>query len=161
MYSNNETLPKVGEGATILLWTDRQAYDVIAVSDDMKTVEISRCKTIRTDGLDMSESQQYNYEPSGGPTRTIVWRWHNKKDQKGAWYEKHEGFAFTKEIVQKADDAGIYFTSEVLTDEQKAEVYDKWGVLCKEVPGITYRRFTYSKINIVFGVRNEYYDFSF
>jgi len=62
LMANSMSVPKVGEGATILHWTDRTAYFVNSVSEDGKTVEIERAKAIRVDNNGMSEVQDYKYE---------------------------------------------------------------------------------------------------
>ena len=38
LMSHNSTVPVVGEGATILLYSDRHAYEVLAVDEKKKTV---------------------------------------------------------------------------------------------------------------------------
>lgn len=53
--------PKVGDGATILMWTDRHAATIVKVTPC--TVSVQRDKAIRTDANGMSESQSYRYEP--------------------------------------------------------------------------------------------------
>lgn len=37
---NNQTIPVVGEGATSLHYSDRTCYEVIEVSEDLKTVKL-------------------------------------------------------------------------------------------------------------------------
>ncbi len=103
LMSGNPTPPTVGEGATILMWTDRHAYTVTEVSKDGKKVTIRRDKAVRTDGYGMSDAQQYRYEAG--------------------------------------DDCDI------------VKIAYRWGY---------WRNATSNgKVNIVFGIRNEYYDYSF
>lgn len=54
-------MPKVGDGATICMWSDRQACTVIKVT--RCTVTVQEDKAIRTDTNGMSECQTYRYEP--------------------------------------------------------------------------------------------------
>jgi len=56
------TEPKVGDGATIIMYTDRHAATVVAVNG--KTVKIQRDTATRTDSNGMSESQSYSYAPN-------------------------------------------------------------------------------------------------
>ena len=58
---------KVGDGATIVMWTDRHAATVIAVSKSGKSAVIQEDKAIRLGKMEMSESQQYTFEknPNG------------------------------------------------------------------------------------------------
>ena len=53
--------PEVGMGATEYLWSDRHAYEVIAVKDD-RHVTVRRYKAIRTDNHGMSDWQDYRFE---------------------------------------------------------------------------------------------------
>lgn len=108
MMSSNSTLPQVGEGATILGWTDRHAYEVMSVSKDYRVVVIQQYQPERVDSLGMSDSQDYKYENLSGYNETVVWKW-------GAW----------RKVYKRLD---------------KTE---------------------YSKVNIIFGVKDEYYDYSF
>ena len=58
-------VPKVGDGATLFLYSDRHAYTVrmVRVSPSGKTIEIraSRDEARRTDNNGFSESQDYEY----------------------------------------------------------------------------------------------------
>lgn len=65
LYSNSRNpAPVVGMGATILMWTDRHACTVVAVSKDGKTVTVQEDKATRTDNLGMSDCQSYTFEPN-------------------------------------------------------------------------------------------------
>ena len=110
LMGNNITVPVVGEGATVLGYTDRHAYEVIEVSPDFRSVTIQRYnpKRIDTDGI--GDSQEYEYEELYPHTDHIVWKWNS-------W-------------------------------RLKVKRYDG-------KPG-----WEYPKINIVFGIRDEYYDYS-
>lgn len=58
---NNEDL-KVGNGATIYLWSDRNAYTIIEVISKCKAI-IQRDKAIRVDTNGFgSENQEYKFE---------------------------------------------------------------------------------------------------
>ena len=60
-------IPKVGEGATILSWSDRRPATVIEVSADGKSIRIQECAYTRMDKNYESESQDYTYtdDPQG------------------------------------------------------------------------------------------------
>jgi hypothetical protein len=83
-------VPKVGDGATMYLYSDRHAYTVreVKVSPSGKTITIkaTRDHAVRTDGGGFSESQTYDFttvgEPedgqtfksvSGKPFRSVYW----------------------------------------------------------------------------------------
>ena len=53
-------VPRVGDGATIVLWTDRIACTVIEVKTPRKIV-IQEDNAIRTDKNGMSKTQEYRY----------------------------------------------------------------------------------------------------
>lgn len=56
------TEPKVGDGATIIMYTDRHAATVVAVNG--KAVKVQRDTATRTDSNGMSELQSYTYAPN-------------------------------------------------------------------------------------------------
>lgn len=77
MSRDGSGIPVVGKGATELMWTDRKAYFVNSVSEDLKECVIERAHPIRTDNNGMSEAQSYEYERTGN-TIELKFRW-------GAW----------------------------------------------------------------------------
>jgi hypothetical protein len=113
LMSRKKTVPVVGRGATVLYWTDREAWEVMEVSQDMKTAVLKKYNPKRIDGLGMSDSQQYEYKEITDLTMTVVWKWN-------AWRNR----------------------TDVSGDDGK----------CK---------FEYPKVNIVWGVLDEHYDYSF
>ena len=64
LMSGSARGPVVGEGATLLHWTDRTAATVIRVSPSGKTAWLREDTAIRTDDHGMSDSQAYRYEPN-------------------------------------------------------------------------------------------------
>lgn len=76
--------PKVGMGATILMWTDRHAATIVAVSASGKQVTIQEDKATRTDNLGMTDSgQEYTFEANpDAPKRVYTLR------KNGAWVLK-------------------------------------------------------------------------
>lgn len=70
---------KVGDGATMLMWSDRRAATVVAVryfktgtrKGQVKEVDVQQDKATRTDGNGMSDAQTYEYERQpDAPVRT-------------------------------------------------------------------------------------------
>lgn len=53
--------PEIGMGATEMLYSDREPYEVISIKDD-RHITVRRLKAIRTDKNGMSEDQDYRYE---------------------------------------------------------------------------------------------------
>ena len=62
MERTTPIVPEIGMGATKLMYTDRQAFTIVDVSKNGKTITVQRDKTTRTDSNGMSESQSYTYE---------------------------------------------------------------------------------------------------
>ena len=68
-------LPQVGDGATVLHWTDRSAATVVAVRETPKRVfvTVQGDHARRTDSNGMSEMQSYEYTPNpDAPRQTFV-----------------------------------------------------------------------------------------
>lgn len=62
MASSANPTVKVGDGATVLLYTDRYACTIVSVSANGKVVGVQRDISKRTDDNGMSDSQSYDYE---------------------------------------------------------------------------------------------------
>lgn len=152
LMGNNATLPKVGEGATILMYSDRHAYEVLEVSKDYKRVVIQRYAPERADNNGMSESQDYAYKTLEGEPITIVWR-------NNSWKIEGERIEFCKKWIDTLPKDAFYV--QHLTEEQKQFIYDDDCHPQNVLEGITELKKVYSKVNIIFGVKREYYDFSF
>lgn len=153
LMSSNSSIPEAGKGATVLLYSDRHAYEVILVSEDKKRVVIQQYEAKRIDNNGISESQQYEYKKLYAHTETIVWR-------NGAWKRECKVVDFSNEFKKKAKEAGYDDAYCFLTKEQKQLIYGDNQYTFNIVDGITTVRKTYQKINILFGVKDEYYDFS-
>ncbi|MBW6491001.1 MAG: hypothetical protein K0B15_07370 [Lentimicrobium sp.] len=152
IMGNNNSIPVVGKGATVLLWTDREAYEVTEVDEAKKTCTIQRYAPERTDSHGMSDCQGYKYEKLTDEVKHLVYR------QK-AWRQIIHSVTYTKEFMEKHPDT--YSFSRVLTQEQKDAIYAGEVYPKNVVEGFTREKITYSKINIIFGVLKEYYDYSF
>lgn len=161
MMGNNDILPEVGKGATLLHYTDRTCYEVIEVSKDFKTVKLEALDA-RIDpeylkslnGADCIGHQNWILEPTGRFS-TVVWR-------HGAWRSKVEVVKFTKEFIAKAEQANngmaLY---KSLTPEQHKAIYGDDIRPQNVLEGITEKRFEYNKLNLIFGRKDYYYDWSF
>ena len=156
LMSANNSIPEVGKGATILHWTDRSAYEVIEVSEDKKRCVIQRYDPERLDNFGMSDDQVYKYENLTGETHTLVFR-------NGSWRFEKEQIVFTTDFRAMAEAHGLGFCCFFLTEEQKDLVYgvEREPFPVNVVPGITHKQMVYPKVNILFGSKQEYYDFTF
>jgi len=152
LMSNNNSIPEVGKGATILYWTDREAYEVIEVSNDGKECKIQRYNAKRVDKLGMSDSQEYEYKELTNEVRDLIFR-------NGSWHFNMNEIVFTKEFLSTC--ITKYSVVLNLTKEQREDIYQGEAFPQKVVPGITRMKKVYPKVNILFGVKKEYYDYSF
>lgn len=77
--------PKVGMGATVLMWTDRTPATIIEVSPSGKTLKAQEDDAKRVDSNGMSDAQQYEYTPNPeGYTTTFTLR------KNGSWVRQGE-----------------------------------------------------------------------
>lgn len=139
LMSGCSKTPKVGEGATILRWTDREAFEVIEVSKDEKRVVIQRYRPKRIDKNGMGEDQHYEYKELLDDKLELVFKW-------GAWRIKSTIVDFEKGYEYSRDDDN--------------ELFDEKSRL-KIVEGKTRYATSYSKVNIAWGVKDHYYDYTF
>jgi len=72
--------PEIGQGATILLWSDRHAATVVDIIDNIIGVRRDAAKRIDNNGL--SESQEYEYTPN--LQAGITWF---RREKAGKWVE--------------------------------------------------------------------------
>ncbi len=162
MMGNNSTTPVVGEGATILMYSDREAYEVIEVSNDGMQCVIRQmdAKNIGTSYGDERYTFQSNPE---NHTRTMEWS--NKKQ---CWGE----VSYTTEIIKSLQKK--YYTqygfgwSKILLaehgftyDDLTTSEYDYHGKQLKLVDGLTKKYKNFHKTSIIFGVMEQYRDPSF
>lgn len=59
-----DTMPAVGMGATILMWSDRHACTIVSVEKNGKRIGVQRDHAKRTDGNGMSDCQSYEFTPN-------------------------------------------------------------------------------------------------
>lgn len=143
LMSNNATIPEVGKGATQMLYSDRNCFEVVEVSKDGKTVKLQHLNALpRVAGSQMGH-QDWGFAELDRFT-TIQWR-HN------AWRKKIETIVYTDSFLGKIENGISKF------DDYKSVVYDKLGNR-SVVEGITELKVEWHKINILFGVKDYHYD---
>lgn len=139
LMGNNSSKPEIGKGATVLMWTDRYTYEVMRVSKDGTKVIVQQYLPERIDKLGMTDSgQQYKYEKLNGVDKYIVWR-------NNAWRWEEKKIIFTEAGLQLGFDE-----RQALMGEEELKL----------VPGLTKVKFSYPVVNILWGVKDEYYDYS-
>lgn len=152
LMSHNSSVPVVGEGATLLFYSDRHAYEVIEVDEKKKMAVIQRYHPTRLDKLGMSDSQDYEYKELTEEKITLFYKW-------GSWKQKHNVVRFTDEAREKYGDFG-----KELHEAYKAaggEYNDHSAFISSVIPGITKMTTEWSSVNVIFGTKQEYYDYSF
>lgn len=151
LMSNNQSIPQVGKGATQMHYTDRTCYEVIEVSKDLKRVKLEYLETSAVKGIDLPTGHQaWELNPTGHYIE-VVYR-HN------AWRKKVKVVQFTDEFMKKHS---YHSYANFLTAEQREAVYGNEVYPQNVVEGITEEVTEYLKINILFGVKDYYYDWSF
>lgn len=77
--------PKVGDGGTVCMWTDRVAVTIVKVTPT--TVTVQRDTAVRTDHGGMSDQQSYEYRPNPVGVKYVF-----RKTKEG-WRNKSLGLA--------------------------------------------------------------------
>jgi len=159
MMSNNSSVPVVGKGATQMHYTDRTCYEVVEVSADGKSARLEYLNAEWNKSLGGGQGHQNWILKPTGRFVTIVWR-HN------AWRKVGTEIWFTDEFVKDCESKGINFIGMYLR-KNNPELADKiWGTEGSPRPvnvvdGYTKMKKTYNKINILFGIKDYYYDWEF
>jgi len=150
LMGHNDSVPEVGKGATICHWSDRDAYEVLEFDEKKKTVVIQRYVPKRIDNNGMGDSQTYEYKELTGSKITLYFKW-------GSWKTKHKKFVFTDEALKK------YGTNyKTMHEEFKAQGGKYAGAFIgSEVKGLTRSKNEWNSVNIIFGIKQEFYDFTF
>ena len=129
LMGNNSTLPIVGAGATLLMWSDRYAFQVTWVSADQSECIIKRCDAKRIDNYGMSDCQDYDYsELVEGSEQKLVW----KPKKGGCWCREVQEINWTPEYMRKTMKG---YCIDVLTKEEYDAVFSNGPM--QYVEGIT------------------------
>jgi len=78
LMGNNSTVPEVGKGATILLYSDRHPYEVLEVSEDKKSALIREMDYKSKPGGSYGNTEWEVFPNDKFPPKRIVYR-------QGAW----------------------------------------------------------------------------
>jgi len=160
MAGNNKTEPKVGEGATILWYSDRTAYEVTSVSDCGNKCQI-RKMTTKFVGSGYGDEQYEYISDETQYTRDLEW---NPKKQK--WGEVTYSVEVIKALQKRlwakygwdwADHLpqGLTWAGLRISDSR-----ENWNKL-KLIKGVTKEYKNFNPISISFGWMDEYRDPSF
>ncbi len=84
--SKQPVIPEVGMGATMLCWTDRHAFTIIAVRKGGAEIDVQGDIATRIDSNGFSDAQKYAYTADpNGETHTVTLR------KNGVWVTKGHG----------------------------------------------------------------------
>ena len=168
MMGNNKSVPVVGEGMTELMYSDRHAWEVLEVLGDGSSCIVDQYKKKRSDNNGMSETQEYVYDELYGNPKKLTWR--NKKG--GCWcWETKEIRVIPKVLKMLEEKSDKYFVYDQIYDVFGKEIGDfiyradeedgTYGKGMRLKEGITKEYTRYDKVSVIFGIKEEYYDFSF
>lgn len=162
MMGNNSTTPVVGEGATILMYSDRSAYEVIEVSKDGNSCVIRKMDT-KNIGTSYGD-ERYTYK-SNPNNHTMDLEWSNKKQ---CWGEVSYTTEIIKSLQKKYYQENGFGWLEILLadngfvyDDLRTSEYDFHGKQLKFVKGLTKQYKNFEPKSIIFGIMEQYRDPSF
>ena len=159
LMGNNSSVPVVGEGATILQYSDRSAYEVISVADDKNSCVIRKVNA-KFIGKCYGD-ERYEYE-SDESLHTLKLEWNEKKKSWGSVYTNTQ---IQKSLLDKlyaqhgrdwAKNLPVSYESLIVEGDEK-----EFNPRLKLVKGITKEYKTFSKVSVIFGRMDEYRDPSF
>jgi hypothetical protein len=158
MMSNNRSVPVVGKGATVMHYSDRDAYEVVEVSKDGMSCKLQYLEARAAIPNAPYGSQTWILDPVDRYV-DVVWR-HN------AWRTVGERICFTPAYLKQCKEQGIDFIGLHLRNTNPELADAIWGIEGEPYPqnvveGYTRKAKVYNKIKILFGVKDYYYDFSF
>lgn len=149
LMGNNSSLPVVGNGATIMSYSDREAFQVTWVSDCGTKCKINPA-IMKYVGSGYGD-EKYEYQGYRDYSYDVAWR-------RGAWYKVYNVVVFEDAFMESMEGKGIW------EDEVKAmglgDLYTE-DVRLNIIPSVTKYKKEYEKISILFGRMDEYRDPSF
>jgi len=164
MMGNNSTTPKVGEGATILMYSDRYAYEVIEVSECGNACVIREMDT-KFVGSGYGDEQYTYHSNENNTTKNLEW---NAKKQ--CWGTVSYSVEIIKSLFNKYHKKYGYNSTDILLKDYGIESYqhlyanpkaDNFYEPMKIIEGLTKRYKNFNKVSIIFGIMEQYRDPSF
>jgi hypothetical protein len=158
MMSNNQTLPKVGEHATILSHTDRSVCIVRKFNAEKKTVVIELCDTVASKPNSQIGHQEWKHTPNGNMVEL--------KYAYGSWKQVEKSYDFTDEFLDKlCKESKTTCVSAYLRNHNPELANKIWanGSMFPSalIEGVTKEVKRYHTMRIIFGVCDYHYDWSF
>jgi len=165
LMSNNETMPEVDQPVTIMSYSDRDVAIVREVSDDGQRCIIEQCHTKAKYKNSQMGHQDWEHTPNGQYDKLRYYR--------GNWKREYEVVEFSKSfelvVEQYNKENGTRYYNISYLERFRPDVYElirgyqhkyqTWDL--PEMMGFTERKTKYDAINVLFGVSNYHYDWSF
>jgi len=157
MMGNNSTTPVVGQGATILMYSDREAYEVISVSDDGNSCVIRKMDTTFI-GSGYGD-ERYTYH-SNADNYTMTLEWNSKKKKWGHVFYTIEIIKALRNRLFKeyGFDWSEHLPNGYTYNDLMTENDDFYGRNLKLVDGITKRYKNFKPVSVIFGIMEKYRD---
>lgn len=161
LMGNNSTEPVVGEGATLLSYSDRHAYEVISVSEDKMSCQIREMNSTNIGQSYGDERYTYASNPEGN---VIDLEWSTKKSK---WVSVSYSVEIIKALasrLQKEYGWGwLDFLPNGLTQDDlfDKKYEDNYYNSYKIIEGVTKRYKNTNPVSVIFGVCETYCDPSF
>jgi hypothetical protein len=146
LMGNNATIPVVGEGATLLSYSDRYPAEVLEVSIDGKRCVIRQMKHKAKPNAGGMGHQDWELSPDpDAPTDTLVYR-------NGAWRREVTQIVFVESWYDSFS-----------TNQERWDAMRELGILdeIRPIDGVTKVKKSYDKVNILFGQAEYHYDWEF
>ena len=149
LMGNNATIPVVGEGATLLSYSDRYPAEVLEVSKDGKRCVIREMKHKAKPNAGGMGHQDWELSPDNdAPTDTLIYR-------NGAWRREVTQIVFVESWYDS------FSTNQARWDAmEELGVFDELNRI-KLIDGVTRIKKTYDKTSILFGQAEYHYDWEF
>lgn len=160
LQGNNSTTPKVGEGATVLMYSDREAYEVLQVSEDGNSCVIRQMGANHIGKFYGDERYEY-FSDENEIAQNLEWN-----DRQKCWGFVTYEVQIIKSLVNKYSKEYGYgwrdiFLSDnnMVIDDLYEKVYeDNYYNKMKLIKGITKEYKNFNKVSIIFGVMEKYRD---
>lgn len=153
IMSNNATVPAVGEYCTFLSYSDRSVGIVREWDETTLTAKIETCNTGAAGTNKQHGHQDWKHEPSGY-FMTLCFK-------KGNWVQPYVEVVFTKEFIETIPHACIGIWLQRNNPLLFKQIYGDNIMPQNVVNGATRAAKRSSKVNVIFGVCDYHYDWSF
>jgi len=148
MMSNNSSIPKVGEGATELHWSDRTPYEVLEVANGGKSALIRQYDVKASRQMQMGEQEWDLIANEDSPAYWVHWKWNAWRTKSERWYKTDKFWEDMETNKQTMDKEQLKIWLDSIENKpdfpEYYEFHTEWNVK-----------------KLLFGRAEYYYDWSF